>query len=98
MSDLPETRFREPGSGALRRGILHCPSTRARRRACSVCSRSCWMVIASTHATRRPFGTPLPVLPGGELWNNLARLQEATNFSQVMLNSLLIAIIYTVFS
>lgn len=57
-----------------------------------------WMVIASTHATSDLFGTPLPVLPGGELWVNLARLQESVDFSGVMLNSLVIAVIYTVFS
>ncbi len=57
-----------------------------------------WMAIASTHATSDLFGTPLPVLPGGELWVNLARLQESVDFSGVMLNSLVIAVIYTVFS
>lgn len=57
-----------------------------------------WMVIAATHETSSLFGTPLPVLPGGELWANLARLQESVNFSRVMLNSLVIAVIYTVFS
>lgn len=57
-----------------------------------------WMVIASTHSTSELFGTPLPVLPGGQLWENLARLQESVNFSQVMLNSLGIAVVYTVFS
>ena len=57
-----------------------------------------WMAIASTHATAGLFGTPLPVLPGGELWVNLARLQESVDFSGVMLNSLVIAVIYTVFS
>lgn len=57
-----------------------------------------WMVISSTHATKDLFVTPLPVLPGGELWNNLVRLQESINFSQVMLNSFVIAVIYTVFS
>ncbi|KQW06471.1 ABC transporter permease [Leifsonia sp. Root4] len=57
-----------------------------------------WMVISSTHETKDLFVTPLPVLPGGELWNNLVRLQESINFSQVMLNSFVIAVIYTVFS
>ncbi|MBO0980648.1 carbohydrate ABC transporter permease [Microbacterium sp. SD291] len=57
-----------------------------------------WMVIASTHPTSELFGTPLPVLPGGDLWVNLARLEESIGFSRVMLNSLLIAVIYTVFS
>lgn len=57
-----------------------------------------WMVIASTHPTSDLFGTPLPVLPGGDLWVNLARLEESIGFSRVMLNSLLIAVIYTAFS
>ncbi|CAN5506249.1 carbohydrate ABC transporter permease [soil metagenome] len=57
-----------------------------------------WMLIASTHSTATLFGTPLPVLPGGELWDNLARLQESVNFTRVMLNSVLIAVIYTAFS
>lgn len=57
-----------------------------------------WMVIASTHPTSALFGTPLPVLPGDDLWVNLARLEERIGFSRVMLNSLLIAVIYTVFS
>ncbi|MGV8911992.1 MAG: carbohydrate ABC transporter permease [Rhodoglobus sp.] len=57
-----------------------------------------WMIIASTHHTSDLFGTPLPVLPGGELLANLARLQSEVNFGRVMINSLLIAIIYTAFS
>lgn len=57
-----------------------------------------WMVIASTHPSSELFGTPLPVLPGDALWENLARLEESIGFSRVMLNSLLIAVIYTVFS
>ena len=57
-----------------------------------------WMVIASTHRTADLFGTPLPVLPGGELLTNLARLQEDVNFGRVMVNSLALAIVYTAFS
>lgn len=57
-----------------------------------------WMVVASTHKTSDLFATPLPILPGGEFWQNLARLQETTNFGQVMLNSVLVAVVYTVFS
>lgn len=57
-----------------------------------------WMIIASTHPTSALFGTPLPMLPGDQLWENLARLEERVGFSRVMLNSLLIAVIYTVFS
>lgn len=57
-----------------------------------------WMIIASTHPTSALFGTPLPVLPGGDLWENLARLESEVHFSRVMVNSLGIAIVYTVFS
>lgn len=57
-----------------------------------------WMVISSTHTTSALFATPLPLLPGGELWRNLARLQQETNFAQVMLNSAIVAVIYTAFS
>ncbi|MDJ0333612.1 carbohydrate ABC transporter permease [Salinibacterium sp. G-O1] len=57
-----------------------------------------WMVVASTHRTSDLFGTPLPVLPGGELLTNLARLQEDVNFGRVMINSLAVAIVYTAFS
>lgn len=57
-----------------------------------------WMVVASTHETSALFGTPLPVLPGGELLANLARLQAETNFGRVMVNSLGLAIVYTAFS
>ncbi len=56
------------------------------------------MVIASTHRTSDLFVTPLPLLPGGEFWQNLGRLQESVGFGQVMLNSVLVAVIYTVFS
>ena len=57
-----------------------------------------WMVIASTHKTSDLFVTPLPLLPGGEFWQNLGRLQESVGFGQVMLNSVLVAVIYTLFS
>lgn len=57
-----------------------------------------WMVIASTHTTASIFATPMPLLPGGELWNNLARLQADTGFARVMLNSVLVAVVYTAFS
>lgn len=57
-----------------------------------------WMVVASTHTTAELFATPLPVLPGGELWTNLVRLEESVQFGRVMLNSALIAVVYTAFS
>lgn len=57
-----------------------------------------WMVIASTHRTSDLFASPLPILPGGEFWQNLGRLQASVGFGQVMLNSVLVAVLYTVFS
>ena len=57
-----------------------------------------WMVIASTHATSELFRSPLPLLPGGELLTNLARLQSEVNFGRVMLNSLGLAVVYTALS
>ena len=84
---------------ALRRGILRSPVYLVLAVAAVLSVLPfCWMVVASTHATADLFGTPLPVLPGGELWTNLARLQESVNFSQVMFNSFAIAVVYTVFS
>jgi lactose/L-arabinose transport system permease protein len=57
-----------------------------------------WMAIASTHTTSELFATPLPWLPGSELLVNLARLEESTGFTRVMMNSFGIAIVYTAFS
>lgn len=57
-----------------------------------------WMVIASTHTTSDLFASPLPILPGGEFWQNLGRIQESIGFGQVMFNSVLVAVLYTVFS
>ena len=57
-----------------------------------------WMIISSTHTTSELFVTPLPVLPGDQLWANLVRLNETVGFGRVMLNSAGLAIVYTVFS
>ena len=57
-----------------------------------------WMIVSSTHATSDLFASPLPVLPGDQLVDNLARLEESVHFSRVMLNSLGIAVVYTLFS
>ncbi|GAT74497.1 carbohydrate ABC transporter permease [Microbacterium hydrocarbonoxydans] len=94
-----ETPSRGAGERGLRSGILKLPLYLLLI-AASVVSivPFLWMVVASTHPTSELFGTPLPVLPGGDLWVNLARLEESIGFSRVMLNSLLIAVVYTVFS
>ncbi|MHA6512414.1 carbohydrate ABC transporter permease [Tessaracoccus sp. Z1128] len=57
-----------------------------------------WMIIAATHTTADLFGTPPPLVPGDQFLVNLVRLQESTGFARVMVNSLLIAVVYTVFS
>lgn len=57
-----------------------------------------WMLISATHTTADVFASPPPVLPGDQLWANLVRLQETTNFAQVCLNSAIIAVLYTAFS
>ncbi|GGT56082.1 sugar ABC transporter permease [Streptomyces atratus] len=55
-----------------------------------------WLVIASTRSTDEIFDSTPPLLPGGDLGKNLSSLQETASFGQVVLNSLLIAVIYTV--
>ncbi|MFT4297421.1 MAG: carbohydrate ABC transporter permease [Micropruina sp.] len=57
-----------------------------------------WMVIAATHTTPDLFTSPPPVFLGDQLWTNLVRLQETTDFARVCLNSAIIAIVYTAFS
>jgi len=57
-----------------------------------------WMVIASTHTTSSLFGSPPPFLPGKNLMNNLRSLQDSVGFARVLVNSVGIAVIYTVLS
>jgi lactose/L-arabinose transport system permease protein len=57
-----------------------------------------WMAIASTHSTSDLFRSPPPFVPGGQLLNNLARLEETIGFSRVMLNSVGIALVHTALS
>lgn len=57
-----------------------------------------FMFTASTHPTSEIFQTPPPLGPGGSLLDNLARLEHDVHFSRVMLNSLGIAVVYTVLS
>lgn len=57
-----------------------------------------WMLIAATHTTADVFSTPPPLLPGGQLLENLTRLEASTHFGRVLANSLLIAVVYTAFS
>ncbi|MFE5597073.1 carbohydrate ABC transporter permease [Streptomyces sp. NPDC056549] len=54
-----------------------------------------WLVIASTHSSQEIFDSPPPLLPGGHLMDNISALQETVSFGRVVLNSLLIAVLYT---
>ncbi|MBL1118968.1 carbohydrate ABC transporter permease [Streptomyces sp. 110] len=54
-----------------------------------------WLIIASTHSSREIFDSPPPLLPGGHLAENLDTLQRTASFGRVVLNSTLIAAIYT---
>ncbi|GAA3245838.1 carbohydrate ABC transporter permease [Streptomyces lavendulae] len=55
-----------------------------------------WLVVGATHSSGEIFGSPPPLLPGGHLAANLHSLQDTARFGRVVLNSLLIAVIYTV--
>ncbi|WP_232837584.1 carbohydrate ABC transporter permease [Streptomyces atratus] len=57
-----------------------------------------WMAIAATHSTSDLFRSPPPLLPGGRLLDNLARLQDTIGFGRVLLNSVGIAVVHTVLS
>ncbi|MGW6156217.1 carbohydrate ABC transporter permease [Streptomyces sp. NPDC055144] len=57
-----------------------------------------WMAIAATHSTSDLFHSPPPLLPGGRLLDNLARLQDTIGFGRVLLNSLGIAVVHTALS
>lgn len=57
-----------------------------------------WMLISATRTTSDIFSTPLPLVPGAMVWENLQRLQNEVGFLQVMLNSALVAVLYTALS
>lgn len=57
-----------------------------------------WMIIAATRTTTEIFLSPPPIFPGTNGLENLVRLENETGFGRVLLNSALIAIIYTFFS
>ncbi|MBL1098576.1 carbohydrate ABC transporter permease [Streptomyces coffeae] len=54
-----------------------------------------WLIVASTHSSNEIFNSPPPLLPGGHLPENLDTLQRTASFGRVVLNSTLIAAIYT---
>jgi lactose/L-arabinose transport system permease protein len=55
------------------------------------------MAVFSTHSTADMFASPPPLLPDGQLLENFARLQEEVGFARVVVNSVVIATIYTLF-
>lgn len=57
-----------------------------------------WMIIAATRTTTEIFLSPPPLIPGINGLENLIRLEEETGFGRVLINSGLIAVIYTFFS
>lgn len=57
-----------------------------------------WMAVAGTHRSAELFHSPPPFLPGGALLHNIADLQRTIGFGRVLLNSLGIAVVYTVLS
>lgn len=57
-----------------------------------------WMLIAATRTTSEIFQSPPPLFPGTSALDNFVRLEEETGFGRVLLNSGLIAVIYTFFS
>ncbi|MFC8506627.1 carbohydrate ABC transporter permease [Streptomyces sp. NPDC057411] len=54
-----------------------------------------WLAVGATHSSAEIFDSPPPLLPGGHLGENLATLQETADFGRVVLNSLGIALVYT---
>ncbi|MFG2818549.1 carbohydrate ABC transporter permease [Kitasatospora sp. NPDC048365] len=54
-----------------------------------------WLVVAATHSSNEIFDSPPPLMPGGHLLDNLQSLQTTAQFGRVVLNSLLIAVLYT---
>lgn len=57
-----------------------------------------WMVVAATHDNAELFHSPPPFVPGGALLRNITSLENSIGFGRVMLNSVGIAVVYTVLS
>ncbi|NUR25496.1 MAG: carbohydrate ABC transporter permease, partial [Catenulispora sp.] len=57
-----------------------------------------WMIVAATHSNDELFHSPPPFVPGGHLIANLKALQESIGFTRVMVNSIGIAVVYTLLS
>jgi lactose/L-arabinose transport system permease protein len=57
-----------------------------------------WMVVAATHSNDELFHSPPPFVPGGHFISNIKALEHSVGFSRVMLNSVGIAVVYTLAS
>ncbi|NUP50279.1 MAG: carbohydrate ABC transporter permease [Catenulispora sp.] len=57
-----------------------------------------WMIVAATHSNDELFHSPPPFVPGGHLLSNLKSLQQSIGFTRVMLNSVAVAVTYTLVS
>ncbi|MGW7417829.1 carbohydrate ABC transporter permease [Streptomyces sp. NPDC054863] len=94
----PGARTRPPGARARRRSAGHgiMLTSGLAIALAAVLLPFYWLVVAATHSSDEIFAAPPPLLPGDHLAENLAALQEAASFGQVVLNSLLVAALYTV--
>ncbi|MFE6736213.1 carbohydrate ABC transporter permease [Microbacterium sp. NPDC057650] len=55
-----------------------------------------WLIIASTYPSNKIFSTPPNFVPGDAFWSNVTGLFQETMFGRSVLNSVLVASIYTV--
>ncbi|MFC4139648.1 MULTISPECIES: carbohydrate ABC transporter permease [unclassified Microbacterium] len=55
-----------------------------------------WLIIASTYPSNKVFSTPPNFVPGDAFWSNVTSLFNETMFGRSVLNSVLVASIYTV--
>lgn len=55
-----------------------------------------WMFIGATHSSGEILSVPPNLLPGDQALENFRNLQESVGFTRVMLNSIFIAVVYTV--
>lgn len=54
-----------------------------------------WMIVAATHDNSELFHSPPPFVPGGRVLHNIVALEHSIGFTRVMLNSLGVAVVYT---
>lgn len=54
-----------------------------------------WMAVLATRSNAEVFQFPPPLLPGNDLLDNFARLQDALNFGRVLWNTIYVAVLNT---